>query len=147
MGLVTREGACCDGAGAGPLPRLDLACSGFVRQHGESTQRQYALTDDAERLGGVPRVLVIEADLGPSGRGGSALTGLMRCARSAGHAGSRRTWDGGALSDHYWAVASQNRFTRGDPRQRARMDLNARLADPRPPARPSGGRTVTPQSI
>jgi hypothetical protein len=25
-----------------------------VRDHGESTQRQYALTDDAERLGGLP---------------------------------------------------------------------------------------------
>ncbi len=48
-----------------------------VRDHGESTARQYALTDDAERLGWSPeRVLVIDADLGVSGRGGSARSGF-----------------------------------------------------------------------
>jgi DNA invertase Pin-like site-specific DNA recombinase len=48
-----------------------------VRDHGESTQRQYALTGDAERLGWpVERVVVIDADLGVSGRGGSARTGF-----------------------------------------------------------------------
>jgi hypothetical protein len=48
-----------------------------VRDHGESTQRQYALTDDAERLGWpAEQVLVIDADLGVSGRGGSARTGF-----------------------------------------------------------------------
>jgi DNA invertase Pin-like site-specific DNA recombinase len=48
-----------------------------VRDHGESTQRQYALSGDAERLGWpVERVLVIDADLGLSGRGGSARTGF-----------------------------------------------------------------------
>jgi DNA invertase Pin-like site-specific DNA recombinase len=48
-----------------------------VRDHGESTQRQYALTDDAERLGWpAEQVLVIDADLGMSGRGGSARTGF-----------------------------------------------------------------------
>ena len=48
-----------------------------VRDHGESTQRQYALTNDAERLGWpAERVLVIDADLGLSGRGGSARTGF-----------------------------------------------------------------------
>jgi excisionase family DNA binding protein len=48
-----------------------------VRDHGESTQRQYALTGDAERLGWpAERVLVIDADLGLSGRGGSARTGF-----------------------------------------------------------------------
>jgi DNA invertase Pin-like site-specific DNA recombinase len=48
-----------------------------VRDHGESTQRQYALTDDAERLGWpAERVLVIDADLGVSGRGGSARVGF-----------------------------------------------------------------------
>jgi excisionase family DNA binding protein len=48
-----------------------------VRDHGESTQRQYALTDDAERLGWpAEEVLVIDADLGVSGRGGSARSGF-----------------------------------------------------------------------
>jgi excisionase family DNA binding protein len=48
-----------------------------VRDHGESTQRQYALTSDAERLGWpAEQVLVIDADLGMSGRGGSARTGF-----------------------------------------------------------------------
>src|SRR5829696_7866093 len=48
-----------------------------VRDHGESTQRQYALTDDAERLGWpADRIVVIDADLGVSGRGGSARTGF-----------------------------------------------------------------------
>ena len=48
-----------------------------VRDHGESTQRQYALTDDAERLGWpAERVVVIDADLGVSGRGGSDRTGF-----------------------------------------------------------------------
>src|SRR4051794_39578446 len=48
-----------------------------VRDHGESTQRQYALGHDAERLGWpAERVPVIDADLGMSGRGGSARTGF-----------------------------------------------------------------------
>ncbi len=48
-----------------------------VRDHGESTQRQYALSDDAERMGWpAERVLVIDADLGVSGRGGSARVGF-----------------------------------------------------------------------
>jgi DNA invertase Pin-like site-specific DNA recombinase len=48
-----------------------------VRDQGESTQRQYALTDAAERLGWpAEQVLVIDADLGVSGRGGSARTGF-----------------------------------------------------------------------
>lgn len=48
-----------------------------VRDHGESTQRQYALTGDAERLGWpAERVMVIDADLGVSGRGGSDRTGF-----------------------------------------------------------------------
>src|SRR5215210_2326515 len=48
-----------------------------VRDHGESTLRQYALTEDAERLGWpAERVLVIDADLGLSGRGGSAREGF-----------------------------------------------------------------------
>jgi DNA invertase Pin-like site-specific DNA recombinase len=48
-----------------------------VRDHGESTQRQYALTEDAERLGWpAERVVVIDADLGVSGRGGSGRTGF-----------------------------------------------------------------------
>ena len=48
-----------------------------VRDHGESTARQYALTNDAERLGWpADQVVVIDADLGISGRGGSARTGF-----------------------------------------------------------------------
>ena len=48
-----------------------------VRDHGESTQRQYALSGDAERLGWpAERVVVIDADLGVSGRGGSGRTGF-----------------------------------------------------------------------
>jgi Resolvase, N terminal domain len=48
-----------------------------VRDHGESTARQYALSDDAQRLGWpVDQVVVIDADLGVSGRGGSARTGF-----------------------------------------------------------------------
>src|SRR5919204_2439804 len=48
-----------------------------VRDHGESTQRRYALTDDAERLGWpAEQVRVIDADLSLSERGGSARTGF-----------------------------------------------------------------------
>src|SRR3954465_11172440 len=48
-----------------------------VRDHGESTLRQYALAEDAERLGWPSeRVAVIDADLGLSGRGGSARHGF-----------------------------------------------------------------------
>jgi DNA invertase Pin-like site-specific DNA recombinase len=48
-----------------------------VRDHGESTLRQYALAEDAERLGWpAERVAVIDADLGLSGRGGSARHGF-----------------------------------------------------------------------
>ena len=48
-----------------------------VRDHGESTLRQYALTEEAERLGWpAERVVVIDADLGVSGRGGSARSGF-----------------------------------------------------------------------
>ena len=48
-----------------------------VRDHGESTQRQYALTEEAERMGWpAERVAVIDADLGISGRGGSGRAGF-----------------------------------------------------------------------
>jgi DNA invertase Pin-like site-specific DNA recombinase len=48
-----------------------------VRDHGESTLRQYALTEDAERLGWpAEQVVVIDSDLGVSGRGGSARSGF-----------------------------------------------------------------------
>jgi DNA invertase Pin-like site-specific DNA recombinase len=48
-----------------------------VRDHGESTLRQYALSEEAERLGwSAERVVVIDADLGVSGRGGSARSGF-----------------------------------------------------------------------
>jgi excisionase family DNA binding protein len=48
-----------------------------VRDHGESTQRQYALTEEAERMGWpAERVVVIDADLGVSGRGGSGRAGF-----------------------------------------------------------------------
>jgi len=48
-----------------------------VRDHGESTQRQYALAEEAERMGWpAERVVVIDADLGVSGRGGSGRAGF-----------------------------------------------------------------------
>src|SRR3954452_23040246 len=48
-----------------------------VRDHGESALRQYALAEDAERLGWPPeQIVVIDADLGVSGRGGSARAGF-----------------------------------------------------------------------
>jgi len=48
-----------------------------VRQHTESTMRQYALADEAARLGWAPAdVLVIDTDLGISGRWGVAREGF-----------------------------------------------------------------------
>ena len=48
-----------------------------VRDHGESTLRQYALSEDAERLGWpAEQIVVIDSDLGVSGRGGSARSGF-----------------------------------------------------------------------
>jgi DNA invertase Pin-like site-specific DNA recombinase len=48
-----------------------------VRDHTESTARQYALTETATRLGWPPaRVIVIDADLGLSGRDAYCRSGL-----------------------------------------------------------------------
>lgn len=48
-----------------------------VRQHTESTMRQYALTEEAARLGWAPgEVQVIDTDLGVSGRWGVAREGF-----------------------------------------------------------------------
>jgi DNA invertase Pin-like site-specific DNA recombinase len=49
-----------------------------VRYHQESTTRQYGLADEAVRLGWeASKILVIDADLGHSGRSGSARTGFQ----------------------------------------------------------------------
>ncbi len=49
-----------------------------VREHTESTARQYALTEEAARLGWeATKILVIDADLGLSGRSGSARAGFQ----------------------------------------------------------------------
>ena len=48
-----------------------------VREHTESTARQYALAEEAVRLGWArPDVVVIDADLGVSGRLGVAREGF-----------------------------------------------------------------------
>jgi DNA invertase Pin-like site-specific DNA recombinase len=48
-----------------------------VRQHSESTQRQYALAEEAQRLGWPPaRVEVIDDDLGLSGRSADGRSGF-----------------------------------------------------------------------
>ena len=48
-----------------------------VRQHTESTQRQYALVEEAERLGwAASRIEVIDDDLGLSGRSADGRTGF-----------------------------------------------------------------------
>ena len=48
-----------------------------VREHTESTARQYALAEEARRLGWDPaRIVVIDADLGVSGRTASARSGF-----------------------------------------------------------------------
>ena len=48
-----------------------------VREHTESTARQYALAEEAARLGwSAERIAVIDADLGVSGRTASARSGF-----------------------------------------------------------------------
>ena len=48
-----------------------------VREHTESTARQYALAEEAARLGwSAGRIAVIDADLGVSGRTASARSGF-----------------------------------------------------------------------
>jgi DNA invertase Pin-like site-specific DNA recombinase len=48
-----------------------------VRDHTESTARQYALTEEAARLGWpTPQIQVIDCDLGVSGRAGSGRLGF-----------------------------------------------------------------------
>ena len=80
-----------------------------VREHTESTMRQYALAEEATRLGwAADAVEVIDADLGVSGRSvegrdgfkswspGSAWARSARCSgwRSPGWPGPRRTCPG-----------------------------------------------------
>jgi len=49
-----------------------------VRQNTESTARQYALAEEAARLGWeAAKILVIDADLGRSGRSGTARAGFQ----------------------------------------------------------------------
>ncbi|MCL6507768.1 MAG: recombinase family protein, partial [Bryobacteraceae bacterium] len=49
-----------------------------VREHTESTARQYALAEEAARLGWEPaKILVIDADLGLSGRSTSGRAGFQ----------------------------------------------------------------------
>ena len=49
-----------------------------VRKNTESTARQYALAEEAARLGWeAPKIVVIDADLGRSGRSGSARLGFQ----------------------------------------------------------------------
>jgi len=62
-----------------------------VREHTESTARQYALADEAVRLGWARQdVLVIDADLGVSGRWGVAREGFAELVRGvcAGETGA-----------------------------------------------------------
>ena len=77
-----------------------------VREHTESTARQYGLAGDAARLGWAPgRVEVIDCDLGLSGRtathreGFRELLGRVCAARSARSAGWRSPgWPAPALT-------------------------------------------------
>src|SRR3954468_3663228 len=74
VGQSKISGQHLDRLGGGYIRQSTLA---QVRDHGESTLRQYALVDDAARLGWpAERIVVIDADLGVSGRGGSARTGF-----------------------------------------------------------------------
>jgi len=79
------------------IPPVDLA---QVRDHTESTARQYALAEAAARLGWEPaRIVVIDADLGVSGRtaapgrGFKELVGACVSAKWARSLGSKyRAW-------------------------------------------------------
>src|ERR1700730_16470320 len=52
------------------------------REHAESTMRQYGLAEEAVRLGWArPDVLVIDTDLGVSGRWGVAREGFIELVR------------------------------------------------------------------
>jgi len=53
-----------------------------VREHRESTERQYGLADEAVRLGWAPSAVVtIDADLGHSGRAGAQRPGFAELVR------------------------------------------------------------------
>src|SRR5258705_12860931 len=61
-----------------------------VRQHTESTMRQYGLAEEAVRLGWArPDVLVIDTDLGVSGRWGVVREGVTELGRRGGARGGR----------------------------------------------------------
>src|SRR5258705_7648825 len=56
-----------------------------VREHTESTMRQYGLAEEAVRLGWArPDVLVIDTDLGVSGRWGVVREGFTELVRRGG---------------------------------------------------------------
>src|SRR5258707_5577446 len=59
-----------------------------VREHTESTMRQYGLAEEAVRLGWArPDVLVIDTDLGVSGRWGVVREGFTELVRRGGFRG------------------------------------------------------------
>src|ERR1039458_7743554 len=63
-----------------------------VRLNTRSTERQYGLADEAARLGWErDRIVVVDGDLGISGRGAHLPGGARTCAR-----GTRR-WSGGCV--------------------------------------------------
>src|SRR6185312_16282348 len=66
-----------------------------VREHTESTTRQYGLAEEAVRLGWArPDVLVIDTDLGVSGRVGRGAGGVHRAgAPGLLRRGGRDLWD------------------------------------------------------
>src|ERR1700724_2813911 len=67
-----------------------------VREHTESTARQYALAQEAARLGwNAARISIIDADLGVSGRTASARSGVKELVGRVVSASARweRVWD------------------------------------------------------
>src|ERR1700730_4527463 len=66
-----------------------------VREHTESTARQYALVEEAARLGwAAARIEVIDCDLGLSGRSTERRRGFRRQPRLPGRS-RRHLWLGG----------------------------------------------------
>ena len=62
-----------------------------VREHTESTTRQYGLAEEAVRLGGPAPTVVIDTDLGVSGRWGAARPGSIQLVRGSVPARSGRS--------------------------------------------------------
>src|SRR5690349_14157161 len=83
--MASTAGAVMNGASKMQSAHLERLAIIYVRQstlaqgyrHTESTARQYALADEATRLGWeAPRIVVIAGDLGVSGRTASARAGF-----------------------------------------------------------------------